>query len=65
MTGELKKSSAGLILLAWPVVGIPLGWGVYNTLLNSMKLVPGSTGGNRCACSAAEMVFTRRRTKNL
>jgi hypothetical protein len=65
MTGELKKSSAGLILLAWPVVGIPLGWGVYNTLLNSMKPVPGSTGGNRCACSAAEMVFTRRRTKNL
>jgi len=38
MRGELKKSSAGLILLAWLVVGIPLGWGVYNTLLNSMKL---------------------------
>jgi len=27
--------------------------------------VPGSTGGSRCACSAAEMIFTRRRTKNL
>lgn len=63
MTGELKKSSAGLILLAWPVVGIPLGWG--DTLLSSMKLVPGSTGGSHCACSAAEMIFTRRRTKNL
>jgi hypothetical protein len=38
MTEEVKKSSAGLILVAWLVVGIPLGWGVYNTLLNSMKL---------------------------
>jgi hypothetical protein len=38
MTEELRKSSAGLILVAWLVVGVPLGWGVYNTLLNSMKL---------------------------
>jgi hypothetical protein len=27
-----------LILLAWLLVSVPLGWGVYNTLLNSMKL---------------------------
>jgi hypothetical protein len=38
MTGGVKKSSAGMILLAWLLVGIPLGWGVYNTLLSSMKL---------------------------
>ena len=38
---EGKKSSAILILLAWIVVGIPAGWGVYNTALNSMKLFRG------------------------
>jgi hypothetical protein len=35
---EEKKSSALVILLAWIVVGLPLGWGVYNTVRNSMKL---------------------------
>jgi hypothetical protein len=38
MTDTAKKSPAALILLAWIVVSVPLGWGVYNTLLNSMKL---------------------------
>ena len=38
MSENVKKSSAGIILLAWLLVGVPLGWGVYNTLLNSMKL---------------------------
>jgi hypothetical protein len=38
MIEDMKKSPAGLILVAWLVVGIPLGWGVYNTLLSSMKL---------------------------
>jgi hypothetical protein len=33
-----KKSSAATILLAWVLVGAPLAWGVYNTLLNSMRL---------------------------
>lgn len=33
-----KKSSAAMILFAWLLVGVPLSWGVYNTLLNSMKL---------------------------
>jgi len=33
-----KKSSAAMILLAWVLVGVPLAWGVYNTMLNSMKL---------------------------
>lgn len=32
------KSRLAVILLAWLLVGIPLGWGIYNTLLNSMKL---------------------------
>jgi len=32
------KSRAALILLAWLFVGLPLGWGVYNTVRNSMKL---------------------------
>ena len=45
MTEELKKSSAGLILVAWLVVGIPLGWGVYNTLLSSMKLFQAPPAG--------------------
>jgi hypothetical protein len=38
MSEETKKSSAAMILLAWALVGVPLTWGVYNTLLNSMKL---------------------------
>ncbi len=38
MTEDVKKSSAVVILLAWLLVGVPLGWGVYNTLLNSLKL---------------------------
>jgi hypothetical protein len=33
-----KRSSAASILLAWLLVGVPLGWGVSNTLLSSMKL---------------------------
>ena len=40
---EPKKSSAILILLAWIVVGLPAGWGVYNTALNSMKLFGSKT----------------------
>ncbi len=38
MSDETKKSSPVLILAAWVLVGVPLAWGVYNTLLNSMKL---------------------------
>lgn len=36
-----NKSSAAIILLAWLFVGLPLGWGVYNTVRNSMKLFRG------------------------
>jgi hypothetical protein len=38
MTKNIKKSSATMIFLAWLLVGVPLGWGVYYTVLNSMKL---------------------------
>jgi hypothetical protein len=38
MVDTAKKSSGALILLAWLIVGVPLGWGVYNTALSSIKL---------------------------
>jgi hypothetical protein len=41
MTQDMKTniSSTTSIVMAWLVVGIPLAWGVYNTLLSSMKLL--------------------------
>jgi hypothetical protein len=33
-----RKSPAVRLLVAWTIVGVPLAWGVYNTLLNSLKL---------------------------
>jgi hypothetical protein len=38
MAESAKKFSPLLILLAWIFVGIPLTWGVYNTVRNSLKL---------------------------
>ena len=39
MHDEEKKSSNGLkLLLAWGFVGIPLAWGVTETVINAMKL---------------------------
>lgn len=35
---SVKKTPAALILFAWLVVGVPAGWGVYNTVLNAKKL---------------------------
>jgi|AraplaMF_Col_mMF_1032025.scaffolds.fasta_scaffold00347_14 hypothetical protein len=35
---EAKKDYTVQLLLAWLLVGIPLIWGVWNTLLNAMKL---------------------------
>ena len=43
MAENVKKSPVVAILVAWLLVGIPLGWGVYNTLLSSMKLFQGGT----------------------
>ena len=33
-----KRTSLWLVLAAWALVGIPAGWGVYNTALNARKL---------------------------
>lgn len=33
-----QKTSPATILLAWLVVAIPAAWGVYNTVLNALKL---------------------------
>lgn len=33
-----QKTSPALVLAVWLVVAIPAGWGIYNTLLNAMKL---------------------------
>jgi hypothetical protein len=35
---EQKKTSALAIAIAWLIVGVPAGWGVYNTVLNAQKL---------------------------
>jgi hypothetical protein len=31
-------SSGGRLLLYWTVVGVPLGWGIYNTVLKLQAL---------------------------
>jgi hypothetical protein len=33
-----RRTSTALVLGAWLLVSIPAAWGVYNTLLNAMKL---------------------------
>jgi hypothetical protein len=33
-----RESSPAMIALAWLVVCIPAAWGVFNTVLNAMKL---------------------------
>ncbi|MBB5062394.1 hypothetical protein [Granulicella mallensis] len=38
MTTDIKKTPAAAILVAWLIVGIPAGWGVYNTALNAKKI---------------------------
>ena len=38
MAENVKRSSATAVLLAWLLVGVPLGWGVYNTFLSAVKL---------------------------
>jgi hypothetical protein len=35
---EEKRTSTALIFGAWFVVMVPTAWGVYNTVLNAMKL---------------------------
>jgi hypothetical protein len=38
MAEDTSKSSPAMIAAAWLVVGLPLAWGIYNTLLNAVKL---------------------------
>jgi hypothetical protein len=33
-----KKTSPGLVAVAWIVVSLPLAWGIYNTALGAAKL---------------------------
>jgi hypothetical protein len=33
-----KHTSPALVFLAWLVISIPAAWGVYNTVVNAMKL---------------------------
>jgi hypothetical protein len=35
---EVKKDYTIQVVLAWLLVGIPLVWGVWNTLENAMQL---------------------------
>jgi hypothetical protein len=57
MTDQVKKSSAAVILLAWLVVSIPAGWGVYNTVLNAVKLFT-NTAPVQSAAPAAPTAVT-------
>ena len=34
----MEGNNALKLVLAWGFVGIPLSWGVYETLLNALKL---------------------------
>jgi hypothetical protein len=38
MDANENKTSPVLILAAWFLVSIPAAWGIYNTLLNALKL---------------------------
>ena len=38
MVTNENKTSRALILAAWFLVSIPAAWGVYNTLMNALKL---------------------------
>ena len=35
---QTKNSSPAMIAIAWIIVGVPLGWGVYKSALNAVKL---------------------------
>lgn len=35
---ETRRSSPAIIAIAWIAVGVPLGWGVYKSALNAVKL---------------------------
>ena len=37
-TTNTEETTTLQLVLAWGFVGIPLAWGVYETLLNALKL---------------------------
>jgi hypothetical protein len=43
---ERTKNTASplMVALTWLVVSIPLGWGVYQSVMNSRPLFQGSSG---------------------
>lgn len=42
MVTNTRQSSAVTVFFSWLVVAVPLGWGIYNTLLNALKLLRNS-----------------------
>jgi hypothetical protein len=46
MAENTKPSSGAMILAAWLLVAIPLGWGIYFTVLNSLKLFAAVPSGH-------------------
>jgi hypothetical protein len=38
LAGAPTRTAHGTILLAWIIVLIPLGWGVYQSVVNSLPL---------------------------
>ena len=41
-----KKDYRLQVALAWLLVGIPLLWGIYKTILNSLPLFQSAAGGS-------------------
>jgi hypothetical protein len=35
---NVRTSSTAAVIFAWLLVGVPLAWGVYNTVLSSLTL---------------------------
>lgn len=42
MIKSTSQSSAVTVFFSWLVVAVPLAWGIYNTLLNALKLLRNS-----------------------
>ncbi|MHC5538049.1 MFS transporter small subunit [Singulisphaera rosea] len=43
MIDSRTKTPTGRLALAWIIVLVPLGWGVYQSLLKSLPLLRGTT----------------------
>jgi hypothetical protein len=40
-----RKTPLAVVLLAWLVVALPLGWGLYQSVVKSMPLLSHSASG--------------------